>query len=195
MKVALYARVSTADKNQNPDNQLRELKAYCERAGYEIAHIYIDKASAKDYRRRVAWESLKAAARRREFNAVIVWRLDRAFRSVRECENTINDWYERGVKFLSVTQDVIDTTTSSGRFMLSVIAAVAELESGFISDRVKAGMARVKSEGRTFGRPRLKVSVARIKQAVKDYGSNGAAARALGISRGSVSTTMRGIRK
>ncbi len=155
MKVALYARVSTDDKEQNPETQLLALRRFCQEHAWDIEGEYVDKARAKDYKRRLQWEQLKKDARQRKFKMVFVFRLDRAFRSVRECLNTMEEWKERGIIFKSLMEDVIDTSSSMGNFIFQVLAAVAELESGIISDRVTAGLARAKSQGKRLGRPQV----------------------------------------
>ncbi len=170
-KVAIYARVSTTDKNQDPETQLLPAREYCKRADWEIAGIYIDKARAKDFARRVQWAKLLEDARRLEFKVVLVFRLDRAFRSVRECVNTVGEWYERGIAFKSLREDVIDTTTSQGRFVLHVMAAVAELESSIISDRVSAGIDRYKAEGGQWGRKPLDLDITLLKEAYVQVGT------------------------
>ena len=152
MKVALYARVSTDDKNQDPETQLYALREFCKKAEWEIVKEYVDKARAKDFKRRTAWLELLKDARHRNFKAVLVFRLDRAFRSVRECTNTVQEWHDFGIGFKSIREDVIDTTTSQGRFILHIMAAVAELESGIISERVTAGIARTRAQGNRYGR-------------------------------------------
>lgn len=148
MKAALYARVSTGDKNQDPETQLYTLRQFCETAGWEVYQEYVDRARAKDYTNRKQWQQLQKDARQRKFKVVLVFRLDRAFRSVRECVNCLGDWHERGIGFKSLGEDIIDTSTSQGRFILHIMAAVAELESAVIGDRVTAGMARAKAQGR-----------------------------------------------
>jgi DNA invertase Pin-like site-specific DNA recombinase len=159
MKVALYARVSTDDKEQNPETQLLALRNFCTDMEWEISGEYVDMARAKDYKRRLQWQQLRKDARMRKFKIVLVFRLDRAFRSVRECLNTLEEWKERGIAFKSLREDVIDTSSSMGNFMIQVLAAVAELESSMISDRVTAGMARAKSQGKQLGRPPVTAQV------------------------------------
>ena len=183
MKVALYARVSTDDKEQNPETQLYALRNFCRDAGWEIHQEYVDRARAKDYKHREAWQQLQKDARQHKFKAVLVFRLDRAFRSVKECVNLVEDWYDRGIKFKSVAEDVIDTTTAQGRFILQIMAAIAELESSIIGDRVAAGMARAKAEGKPIGRKLLGVSVITLYDALRDSGKVGPAAEELGCSR------------
>ena len=183
MKVALYARVSTDDKEQNPETQLFALRNFCQDAGWEIYQEYIDYARAKDYKHREAWQQLQKDARQHKFKVVLVFRLDRAFRSVRECVNLVEDWFDRGIRFKSVAEDVIDTTTAQGRFILQIMAAIAELESSIIGDRVAAGMARAKAEGKHIGRKLLDVSVISIYDELREYSSVGRAAEKLGCSR------------
>jgi len=183
MKVALYARVSTDDKYQNPETQLYSLRQYCKDAGWEVYQEYIDYARARDYARRKAWQQLQKDARQRKFKAVVVFRLDRAFRSVRECLNLVEDWFDRGISFKSVSEDVIDTTTHQGRFILQIMAAIAELESGIISDRVVAGMQRAKDQGKQLGRPELNIPVNTIVDRLEATRSIRQAAKDLGCSR------------
>lgn len=187
MAVALYARVSTDDKNQNPETQLYALKNYCQAAGLEIYQEYVDYARAKDWKRRRSWVELQRDARQRKFKTVLVFRLDRAFRSVKECVNLVEDWYERGITFKSLSEDVIDTTTSSGRFILQIMAAIAELESSIIGERVAAGMARAKAQGKKLGRPVHKIDTSEVIEAFKEAGTYSGAARLLSV-RGKVVT-------
>ena len=183
MKVALYARVSLDDREQNPETQLYALRNFCRDAGWEIHQEYVDRARAKDYKHREAWQQLQKDARQHKFKAVLVFRLDRAFRSVRECVNLVEDWYDRGIRFKSVGEDVIDTTTAQGRFILQIMAAIAELESSIIGDRVAAGMARAKAEGKPIGRKLLAVSVISLCDALQHSSSVEQAAEKLGCSR------------
>lgn len=185
-KVALYARVSTGDKEQTPETQLYALRKYCERVEWEIVEEYVDIAQAKDYRKRKAWQKLQKDARQYKFRVVVVFKLDRAFRSVRECENCLSDWQDRNIAFKCITQDVIDTTTAMGKFVLQVMAAAAELESSLISDRVKAGMERARNEGKHLGRPSKGITLDNIVNALKEGGNISAAARSLKISRASI---------
>jgi len=183
MKVALYARVSLDDREQNPETQLYALRNFCRDAGWEIHQEYVDRARAKDYKHREAWQQLQKDARQHKFKVVLVFRLDRAFRSVRECVNLVEDWYDRGIRFKSVAEDVIDTTTAQGRFILQIMAAIAELESSIIGDRVVAGMARAKAEGKPIGRKLLGVSVISLYDALRDSATVEPAAEKLGCSR------------
>jgi DNA invertase Pin-like site-specific DNA recombinase len=152
MKVTLYGRVSTDDKNQNPETQLLACREYCKRMGWEIVREFVDYSRAKDWKHRKEWNEMLKDARARRFDCVIVYKLDRAFRSVRDCSNQVQEWDDRGIQFKCITQDAIDTTTSMGKFVLQILAAAAELESSLISDRVKAGIARTRAQGNRYGR-------------------------------------------
>ena len=93
--------------------------------------------------------------RKRDFDAVLVLRLDRAFRSVMETANTMDYLQHHKAGFISITQD-FDTTSSSGRLMLNLLSAFAEFERDIISERVKEGMDRARKQGKHIGRPRKK---------------------------------------
>jgi len=114
---------------------------------------------------------------------VLVFRLDRAFRSVKECVNLIDNWQEMGIAFKSLKEEVIDTTTSQGRFILQIMAAMAELESSVIGERVAAGMARAKAEGHRLGRKMLNLPVTSIYDALRSYKNIADAASELKCSR------------
>jgi len=188
MKVAIYARVSTQDRDQDPATQLLPLVEHCDRHGWEVHRYYLDQASAVDLRRRTAWRELLDDAARRRFKTVLVFRLDRAFRSVKDMHDTLATWDPLGITFTSLRED-FDTRTAVGRLMLNLLATMAEFELELIRERVVAGMDRAKKEGRHTGRPRLsdkrgfKNRFARILPLVlaRDM-SVGEAAEELGIS-------------
>ena len=183
MKAALYARVSTDDKNQNPETQLHALRQFCKDAGWEICGEYIDRARAKDYTNRRQWQQLQKDSRQRKFKVVLVFRLDRVFRSVRECVNCLGDWHERGIAFKSLEEDVIDTSTSQGQLILHIMAAAAKLESAVIEEWM-VEMSRAKAAGRLVGRKPLNIPVNNICDALQACSSISAAARTLTCSRG-----------
>jgi DNA invertase Pin-like site-specific DNA recombinase len=158
MKVALYARVSTDDKDQDPDTQLYAMRDYCSAQGYEIAGEYVDKARATDERGRVSWRGLMddAAKRGKGFKAVVVFKIDRAFRSVRYMHRTLEAWEALGLGLISVREPQCNTESPHGRFMLNLLASLGELELETISERVKAGMDRARRQGRAIGRPSMR---------------------------------------
>jgi len=152
MKVAIYARVSTVDKNQDPETQLIHLRDYCTAQGWEVYREYVDKASAVDIVHRTAWRELLDDAAKHKFKDVLVFKLDRAFRSVKHMHQTLDTWDMLGIGFKSLREQ-FDTGTALGRLLLNLLASLAEFELELIRERVKAGMERAKREGKRIGRP------------------------------------------
>ena len=152
LRVGLYARVSTRDKDQDVELQLAPMRAYAAARGWTVVE-YVDHAAAADMRGRRAWARLMEDARHRRVDHVLAWKLDRGFRSVLHCLRTLEDLEHHGVGFSCLTQDGIDTTSASGRLMLTILAAVAEFERGLIAERVKEGMANARRKGARLGRP------------------------------------------
>lgn len=151
MRVALYARVSTRDKDQNPETQLLRLRDFAAGRGWTITREYVDTASANDLARRTAWRRLLDDAVKRKFETVLVFKLDRAFRSVKHLHDTLAVWEPLGIGFLS-TQEGFDTTTALGRLLLNLLASLAEFELATIRERVVAGMERARRQGKRIGR-------------------------------------------
>src|SRR5579884_4260382 len=152
MHVAVYARVSTRDRDQDPETQLAPLREYTDRRGWS-ATPYVDHASAADLLHRIEWARLLQDVRERRVDHVLAWKLDRCFRSALHCLRTLEEWEHYGVGFSCLTQD-IDTTSPTGRLLLTVLAAVAEFERGLISERVREGMNNARRNGRHLGRPK-----------------------------------------
>ena len=153
--VAIYARVSTDDKDQNPATQLMALNDYCRRQEWKIFDVYVDVAPAGDMARRYRWKYLLEQASRKLFDIVLVYRLDRAFRSMLEGVNTLESLRGWKVGFRSYSEPQIDTTTPLGEAMFHISAAWAQLERGILAERVADGMRRAKAQGIHVGRPRV----------------------------------------
>ncbi len=151
-RVALYARVSTRDKNQDPELQLAPMRAFAQAQGWAFQE-FVDHASAADMNGRQAWAGLMGEVRRRRVDLVICWKLDRCFRSSLHAHSTVAEFAHVGVGFRCHTQE-IDTTTAAGRFVFATLAAVAEMERELIRERVKAGMDVARAAGRQIGRPK-----------------------------------------
>ena len=153
MRVGIYARVSTADKDQNPETQLLPLREFIAAQGWTIAGEYVDHASAADLRARTAWRRLLDDAARRRVDLVLVWRLDRAFRSVHEAANTLERLRGWRVGLRSYAEPWLDTTSPFGEALYYITVAYAQLERGIIAERVRAGMDRARRQGKHVGRP------------------------------------------
>lgn len=150
VKVALYARVSTMD--QHPENQLRELREYAERRGWEICSEYVDHGVSGAKESRPQLNRLMADAHRRQFAAVLVWKIDRFGRSLKHLVNALADLEARSIAFVSL-KDNLDLTTPTGRLMFQVIGAMAEFERSLIQERVRAGLRAARARGKRLGRP------------------------------------------
>lgn len=150
LRTALYLRVSTPE--QKPDLQYDGLRGYAACAGLEVVRDYCDIAVSGRREGRPQLNALMAAARAREVDCVLVWKFDRFARSTRHLLAALEEFDHLGVRFISV-QDQIDTDSPMGRAMFTIIAAMAELESALISERVTAGMKAAEARGRRLGRP------------------------------------------
>jgi DNA invertase Pin-like site-specific DNA recombinase len=179
MRAAIYGRVSTLD--QEPENQLAEIRRYTEARGWSC-HEYVDRgvSGAKD--RRPALDELLKDAKRRRFDVVVCWRLDRLGRNLRHLILLLDELQAMGVAFVSLNEG-IDATTPAGRLQLHLLGAIAEFERERIKERVISGMARAKAQGKHLGRPRLRVS-SDLLESVRGLPIREAAKR-LGVSRSS----------
>lgn len=155
-----YVRVSTEE--QHLDLQLDALEA----AGCMC--IFEDNGISAVAKKRLGFEAAMAALK--EGDVFIIWKMDRAFRSLRHALDVLEDFEQRGIQFCSLT-DQIDTTTPMGKCMYQIRNAFAELERNLISERTKAGMAAAKKRGAHIGRPR-KLSPAKIELAKAELDKN-----------------------
>ena len=151
-RAALYARVSTSDRDQDPETQLLVLRDYCAAHGIEVFREYVDSAPATDLYRRTAWRELLDDAAKRRFTVLLVFKLDRAFRSVKHMHDSLDALNVAGVAFTSAREQV-DTSTAMGRLLLNLLATLAEFELELIRERVKAGIDRARRQGKHIGRP------------------------------------------
>ena len=154
MKVAIYARVSTSDKDQNPETQLMPLRDICAFQRWEVYREYVDQVSANDFAHRLAWRDLLDDAAKERFSVVLVFKFDRAFRSVKHMHDTLGAWEAVGVSFKSFREQ-FDSSTAPGRLLLNLLASLAEFELELIRERVKAGMDRARRQVHRIGRPKV----------------------------------------
>jgi DNA invertase Pin-like site-specific DNA recombinase len=151
VRAALYARCSTFGKGQDPELQLSPLREYAERRGLTISGEYVDNgiSGAKD--RRPQLDRLMEAARKRQIDIILVWKLDRFGRSLKQLVTSLDELTGLGVGFISY-QDNIDLTTAQGRLMFHIIGAMCEFERELIRERVNAGLDNAKRKGKRLGR-------------------------------------------
>ncbi len=174
MRAAIYARVSTLD--QEPENQLQELRRYIEARGWTAVQ-YVDRgvSGAKD--RRPALDQLLTNARRRRFDVLVCWRLDRLGRNLRHLITLLDELQALGVAFVSLAEG-IDATTPAGKLQMHILGAIAEFERERIRERVLAGLQRARTQGKRLGRPRGRPAAVAVPG-----GSVRAAARIWGVSK------------
>jgi DNA invertase Pin-like site-specific DNA recombinase len=189
MKIALYARVSTADKGQDPEMQLRELREYCERRGWSISaeHVDVGVSGAKDSRPQL--NKLMADAKQRRFDAILVWKLDRFGRSLKHLVSALGEFEALGVAFISL-RDSFDLTTPAGRLMFNMVASFAEFERDLIRERIKAGIANRRAKGFRVGRKPVVVDSGRLRALRSQGHTIREIADALGVSRSLVHKTL-----
>jgi DNA invertase Pin-like site-specific DNA recombinase len=159
MRVVLYGRVSTAE--QNAAMQIAELRAYSQRRQWEIADEFIDAGISGSKESRPALNRLLADAKRRKFDAVLVYRYDRFARSLRQLVNALAEFDALGIHFVSLHEGV-DTSTPNGRLVFGIFASIAEFERELIRGRVKSGIAAARTRGVRLGRPRVMVDRSQI---------------------------------
>ena len=147
-------------------------------------------SGAKD--RRPALDQLLSDARRRRFDVLVVWRLDRLGRNLKHLVTLLEELQALGIAFVSLNEG-LDATTPAGKLQMHILAAIAEFERGRIRERVLAGLQRARAQGIRLGRPRAVVPIARV-QAVS-HASAAAAARLLGVSRSTLKRWRRVVQK
>jgi len=189
MKIALYARVSTADKGQDPQMQLRELREYCERRNWTITSEYVDVGVSGSKDSRPELNKLMADAKQRRFDAVLVWKLDRFGRSLKHLVSALGEFVALGIAFVSL-RDSFDLTTPAGRLMFNMVASFAEFERDLIRERVMAGIANRRAKGFRVGRKPVTIDSPRL-QALRSEGQTiREIATTLGCSRSLVHKTL-----
>jgi DNA invertase Pin-like site-specific DNA recombinase len=139
MRVRLYARVSTQDKDQNPETQLLPLREFCRAQGWEVPGEYVDHAPATDQRGRREWRHLLDLAGKRRVDVILVWKLDRAFRSVLDAANTVDQLRRGGCGLRSYSEPWLDTsgTSPAANLMFTIMTGFAEFERSLIAERAR----------------------------------------------------------
>jgi DNA invertase Pin-like site-specific DNA recombinase len=155
MRAAIYLRVST--DRQDCANQEPDLERYIAARGWQVTQRYTDTGISGATERRPALDALVKDARRRRFDVLVVWRLDRLGRNLRHLVLLLDELHALGIAFVTLGEG-IDATTPAGRLQLHVLAAIAEFERARIGERVLAAHGRARAEGRHIGRPAHRVT-------------------------------------
>ncbi len=185
-RVAIYARVST--NGQSVTNQLRELRQVAKRQGWKVVAEFMDRgvSGAKGRAQRPQFDKLCQAATRREIDLIMSWSVDRLGRSLQHLVTFLGEIHAKGVD-LYLHQQGVDTSTPAGKALFQMCGVFAEFERSIIQERVKAGLARARAQGKKLGRPRVAAS---IERKVRTHRTKGmgikAIARKLGIGTGTV---------
>jgi DNA invertase Pin-like site-specific DNA recombinase len=183
MKTAIYARVST--KDQSCELQLRDLRTYCAARGFEAVHEYVDggQSGAKDSRPEL--NKLMDDARKRKFDAIVVWRFDRFARSTKHLLTALEEFRSLGIQFLSYNEN-LDTSSPLGQAMFTIVSAIAQLERDIIRERVNSGICNARANGKRLGRPTVMVNRERILELKAQGCSLRQIASALNVGYGTV---------
>jgi DNA invertase Pin-like site-specific DNA recombinase len=186
-RAGIYARVSTRN-GQTPENQLRELREVAEGAGWEVVGEFVDHgiSGARGRDERPAFDNLCKKVARREVEVVMAWSVDRLGRSLQHLVHFLADLQASGTD-LYLHKQGVDTTTPGGKALFQMMGVFAEFEREIIRERVNAGLARAKAEGKRLGRPKV---APEIERAIKKARARGMGmlkiARELGIGSGTV---------
>ena len=183
MRIGIYARVSTRD--QSCELQVRDLRCYCAARGFDLVREYVDvgQSGAKDSRPEL--NKLMDDARKRQFDAIVVWRFDRFARSTKHLLTALEEFRALGIQFISY-QENIDTSSALGQALFTIVSAVAQLERDLIRERVNAGLRNARANGKVFGRPKSRVDRERVLQLKAQGESLRRIATTLGIGYGTV---------
>lgn len=160
MRAAVYARVSTSA--QTTENQLADLKRFVSERGWQLKE-FVDEGVSGIKEGRPALDRLLGMARRRQIDVVVVWSLDRVGRSVKHLVSLLDDLHALGVGFVSLREG-LDWTTPSGRLQAQLLAIIAEFERERLRERVHAGLARARRQGRRLGRPPRPITTWELEQ-------------------------------
>jgi len=183
MRIAIYARVST--KDQSCELQVRDLRAYCTARRFDLVREYVDvgQSGAKDSRPEL--NILMDDARKRQFDAIVVWRFDRFARSTKHLLLALEEFRSLGIQFISY-QENIDTSSALGQALFTIVSAVAQLERDLIRERVSAGIRNARANGKKLGRPKSEVDRERILKLKAQGQSLRQIAANLGVGYGTV---------
>src|SRR6201984_1312657 len=188
MRIAIYARVST--KDQSCELQVRDLRAYCAARGFDLRRGYVDvsQSGAKDSRQEL--NKLMDDARKRQFDAIVVWRFDRFARSTKHLLTALEEFRSLGIQFISY-QENIDQTRPVGQALFTIVSAVAQLERDLIRERVSAGIRHARACGKQLGRPRRIVSQDELVRLQREGHSLREIAKRLRVGYGTVRLRLR----
>jgi DNA invertase Pin-like site-specific DNA recombinase len=166
----IYARVSTLN-GQTPENQLRELREVAANARWEVVGEFVDRgvSGARGRDQRPAFDTMWKKVARREIDVVMAWSVDRLGRSLQHLVHFLGDLQACGAD-LYLHKQGVDTTTPGGKALFQMMGVCAEFEREMIRERVNAGLARARAEGKTLGRPKVTPEIEKAIRAARAQG-------------------------
>ena len=184
MKAGIYGRVSTKDKGQEVENQLRQLREFAALQGWTVCREYIDHETGKNDDR-AEFQAMFRDASQRKFDVLLFWALDRLSREgVLETLQHLNRLTSYGVGYRSFAEQYFDSCGIFKDAVIAIIATVAKQERVRISQRVKAGLETARAKGKRLGRPRVMVDASRVANMRAQGRSWPTIARQLGVGVG-----------
>ena len=188
---AIYARVST--DRQKVEMQVEELKSFIRKRGFTPGPAYIDQGFTGGNIQRPAFARMMEDAHKRAFDVLVVWKLDRLSRSLKDLITTLELLGSLGVDFISYDNS-LDTSTPTGKLVFHVVGSVAEFERDIIRERVRAGLANARRNGKRLGRPPILANIREKIHILKGRGlSNYAIARKLKVGEATVRRTLKSL--
>ena len=194
MKAALYARVSTKDKGQNPENQLLPMRQLAKERGWTITNEYVEHESASGRVRRRQYEAMMREATSDQYNVLVFWSLDRFSREgVAQTLLDLQRLTKAGVMWVSLQDPIPDEPGPIRDLVISIMASLAQLETNRRSERAKAAIRRIKAKGGSWGRQRVSVDLDELARLYRQDYSISALAKHFGASRGTITARLKDI--
>ena len=195
MRVLLYARVSTAHHDQNPEIQILELRRYCESRGWTIIKELVDHGFSGGTDKRPALQELIRIVNAKEADCVVVLKLDRLFRSLKQLVTTLDDFQSKGISFVAV-KDSVDYTSPTGKLFTQILGSLAEFEKALVRERTIAGLVYARDvKGKLLGRPKKVRNIALLVHLTSQGMSVRQVAKMIGCSAATVARELRSISK
>lgn len=180
-RVAIYTRVSTDD--QSTKTQEHELRQYAKNRGWTVQRVYTDHGFSGASEKRPALDELLRDTRKRKFDVVLVWKFDRFARSLRQLVSALELFRKFGIDFVSATE-AIDTSLPSGELVFQIFGAIAQFERALIGERVRAGLAQARRNGKRIGRPPIRSLTQKERIRIQEEHRKGSSLRRLAESYG-----------
>jgi DNA invertase Pin-like site-specific DNA recombinase len=194
-RVAIYARVSTKDKGQEVENQLRQLREFSALQGWTVIREYVDHETGST-NERGEFQAMFRDASQRKFDVLLFWALDRLSREgVLETLQHLNRLTARGIGYRSFTEQYFDSCGAFKDAVIAIIATVAKQERVRISQRVRAGLDVARSKGRNLGRPKVVVDARQIAVLRNQGRSWREIVQETGLSKGTAQRAVRSLPK